>query len=153
MLPLVAALFLSFLPVAGHSMSTDSRLNAEATAMVRDAVTLLGQRGQRALLAQVSDPANKTFHKRGLFVLVWKRDGTLIGHGLGSKFLGQNLISVTDAKGVPFIRRSIETAIAGGGWVTYTSWDDPVSQDMSEWAMYVQPAGDLVIGVNVGPGP
>ncbi|MEM7751916.1 MAG: cache domain-containing protein [Pseudomonadota bacterium] len=154
MLRLVVVLVLSCVPLLAQAAGPDPRLSRDATVMVRDAVALYGKRGRSALLSQVSDRSNNSFHRNGLFVLVWQRDGTLVAHGLGSKFLGQNLMAVRDAKGMPFIRKSIETGIAGGGWVTYDSWDDPVSQDTSQWAMYVQPAGvDLVIGVGVGPRP
>ncbi len=123
---------------------------AEAVAMTKRAVAFLKEHGAEKAFAQFADPANATFHDRGLYIFVYDMNGTCVAHGNNPKLVNKNLRHMRDAEGKFIIGGFIGVAStrAGNGWVEY-KWPHPVTGAIEHKAGYVERHGELIIGSGI----
>lgn len=61
-----------------------------------------------------------------LYIFVSDFEGNIFAHGADHSHIGENRLDLKDPNGKYFIRRFIEIAKAGGGWVDYL-WENPMT--------------------------
>jgi signal transduction histidine kinase len=121
----------------------------EAVAMVKKAVALIKSDGKEKAFAAFSDPANKDFHDRDLYIYVYDLNGVAVAHGVNPKLVGKNLLDMKDNEGKPMIQEMVKVAKEkGSGWVDF-KWPNPVTKAVESKSGYVERAGDLLVGSGV----
>lgn len=66
----------------------------------------------------ISDRQDLTFHKGGLYLVVYDMEGLCLAHGSNVEFVGQNQWNRTDQDGALFVQDMIQKAQAdGSGWL------------------------------------
>lgn len=125
---------------------------AEAVAMVKRAQDMFKKDGADATFKAISDPSNKEFHDRDLYVYVYELSGLCVAHGARPALIGKNLIDIKDQDGNYLVRAHIEIAKGpGSGWVSY-KWPNPVNNKIEDKVSYVEKMGDnYFVGVGVYP--
>jgi cytochrome c len=125
---------------------------AEAVAMVKRAQEMFKKDGADATFKAISDPSNKEFHDRDLYVYVYELSGLCVAHGARPALIGKNLIDIKDQDGNYLVRAHIEIAKGpGSGWVSY-KWPNPVNNKIEDKVSYVEKVGDnYFVGVGVYP--
>lgn len=145
------SLLIGLVAFAPHFASADTSYGtaAEAKAMVERAVALLKQVGPEKAFAAFSDPANKDFHDRDLYVFVRSMDGNTVAHGVNKGMVGHTSLETKDADGKLYNKEIMDTANAkGSGWVDYR-WPNPVTKKIEPKSSFVEKTGDYVIGAGV----
>lgn len=118
----------------------------EAVAMVKKAVALVKAEGKDKAFAAISDPANKTFHDRDLYIYVYDLNGVALAHGNNPKMVGKPLITLKDYEGKPMIKEMVDVVKAkGSGWVDF-KWPNPVTKTVESKSGYVERVDDFLIG-------
>jgi cytochrome c len=122
----------------------------EAVAMVKRAQEMFKKDGADATFKAVSDPSNKEFHDRDLYVYVYTLSGVCVAHGARPALIGKNLIDLKDQDGNYLIRAHVEVAEgSGSGWVSY-KWPNPITNKIEDKTSYVEKMGDnYFVGVGV----
>nr|WP_229417354.1 cache domain-containing protein [Massilia sp. Root418] len=121
----------------------------EAVAMVKKAVALIKSDGKEKALAAISDPANKDFHDRDLYIYVYDLNGVAVAHGVNPKLVGKNLLDMKDNEGKAMIQEMVKVAKEkGSGWVDF-KWPNPVTKAVEAKSGYVERAGDLLVGSGI----
>ncbi|CAN7525277.1 cache domain-containing protein [Pseudoduganella sp. LjRoot289] len=121
----------------------------EAVAMVKKAAALIKSDGKDAAFAAISDPANKDFHDRDLYIYVYDLNGVAVAHGVNPKLVGKNLIDMKDNEGKAMIQEMVKVAKEkGSGWVDF-KWPNPVTKAIEAKSGYVEKAGDLLVGSGI----
>jgi signal transduction histidine kinase len=121
----------------------------EAVAMVKKAVALIKSDGKEKAFAAFSDPANKDFHDRDLYIYVYDLNGVAVAHGVNPKLVGKNLLDMKDNEGKPMIQEMVKVAKEkGSGWVDF-KWPNPVTKAVESKSGYVERAGDLLVGSGI----
>ena len=77
------------------------------------------------------------YESKEYFFIVDKQS-VFIVHGVNPKLEGQNFYDKTDSDGVPYIRRMVEVAAKGGGFVAYR-FPKPGSDDIAAKLSYAAP--------------
>jgi cytochrome c len=122
----------------------------EAVAMVKRAQEMFKKDGADATFKAVSDPANKEFHDRDLYVYIYNLSGLCVAHGARPALIGKNLIDLKDQDGNYLVRAHIDIATgSGSGWVSY-KWPNPLTNKIEDKTSYVEKLGDnYFVGVGV----
>jgi signal transduction histidine kinase len=121
----------------------------EAVAMVKKAVALIKSDGKEKAFAAISDPANKDFHDRDLYIYVYDLNGVAVAHGVNPKLVGKNLLDMKDNEGKAMIQEMVKVAKEkGSGWVDF-KWPNPVTKAVEAKSGYVERAGDLLVGSGI----
>jgi signal transduction histidine kinase len=117
--------------------------------MVKKAVALIKSDGKEKAFAAFSDPANKDFHDRDLYIYVYDLNGVAVAHGVNPKLVGKNLLDMKDNEGKPMIQEMVKVAKEkGNGWVDF-KWPNPVTKAVESKSGYVERAGDLLVGSGI----
>ncbi|WP_200953920.1 cache domain-containing protein [Massilia sp. Root351] len=141
------AISLGLLAVPAYSAEKGSA--NEAVAMVKKAVALIKSDGKEKAFAAISDPANKDFHDRDLYIYVYDMNGVAVAHGVNPKLVGKNLLDMKDNEGKAMIQEMVKVAKEkGSGWVDF-KWPNPVTKAVEAKSGYVERAGDLLVGSGV----
>jgi cytochrome c len=121
----------------------------DAVAMVKKAVALIKSDGKEKAFAAFSDPANKDFHDRDLYIYVYDLEGLSLAHGTNPKMVGKNLLNMKDVEGKPMISEMVKVAKEkGSGWVDY-KWPNPVTKAIEGKSGYVERVDDILVGSGV----
>lgn len=122
----------------------------EAVAMVKKAAALIKSAGKDKAFAAISDPANKDFHDRDLYVYVYDLNGVTLAHGNNSKMVGKNLLDLSDSEGKKMIKAMVDLAKspAGKGWVDF-KWPNPVTKSVEQKSGYIERVDDMLVGSGV----
>lgn len=121
----------------------------EAIAMVKKAVAMVKADGKDKTFAAISDPANKDFHDRDLYVFVYDMNGVAVAHGNNPKMVGRNLMSMKDNEGKAMIQEMVDVAKGKGkGWVDY-KWPNPATKTVDHKSSYVEKVDDILIGAGI----
>ena len=121
----------------------------EAVAMVKKAVALIKSDGKEKAFAAISDPANKDFHDRDLYIYVYDLNGVAVAHGVNPKLVGKNLLDMKDNEGKAMIQEMVKVAKEkGSGWVDF-KWPNPVTKAVEAKSGYVERTGDLLVGSGI----
>jgi cytochrome c len=133
-----------------HAGTAEFGTKDEAVAMVKRAQEMFKKDGADAVFKAVSDPSNKEFHDRDLYVYIYTLSGLCVAHGARPALIGKNLIDIKDQDGNYLIRAHIEMAKGpGSGWVSY-KWPNPITNKIEDKTSYVEKMGDdYFVGVGV----
>jgi signal transduction histidine kinase len=135
--------------LAAPAYAADKGSANEAVAMVKKAVALIKSDGKEKAFAAFSDPANKDFHDRDLYIYVYDLNGVAVAHGVNPKLVGKNLLDMKDNEGKPMIQEMVKVAREkGNGWVDF-KWPNPVTKAVESKSGYVERAGDLLVGSGI----
>ena len=119
----------------------------EAHAMVKRAVALYEQQGQRALALITSDPQH-LFAEKDMYVFAFNREGQYLAFGGNSSKLQVNLFRVPGLDG----RKLVSDAFSvgdNGGWVDYDI-TNPTSGKIEHKTSYIEIVNDnLVLGCGI----
>ena len=141
------AISLGLLAAPAHAAEKGSA--NEAVAMVKKAVALIKSDGKEKAFAAISDPANKDFHDRDLYIYVYDLNGVAVAHGVNPKLVGKNLLDMKDNEGKAMIQEMVKVAKEkGSGWVDF-KWPNPVTKAVEAKSGYVERAGDLLVGSGI----
>jgi signal transduction histidine kinase len=144
---LARSVFIALIAITpGLALAETNGTADEAKAMVDRAAAYLKQVGPEKAFAAFSDPANKDYHDRDLYVFVRSMDGNTVAHGVNKGMVGHTSLETKDADGKLYNKEIIETASAkGSGWVDYR-WPNPVTKKIEPKSSFVEKVGDYVIG-------
>ena len=145
-----AVICLAMLAPSLHASAADKGTADEAVAMVKKASALIKSAGKEKAFAAISDPANKEFHDRDLYVFVYDLNGLTLAHGNNPKMVGKNLIDLKDNDGKPIIKSMVEVAKspAGKGWVEF-KWPNPMTKAVEPKAGYIERVDDMLVGSGI----
>lgn len=133
----------------GTAAAADKASAADATAMVKKAVSYMKEVGKEKAFAEFANPANKDFHDRDLYIFVYDMNGKNLAHGNNPKMVGKNLLEMKDSEGKYIIKSFIETAnTKGKGWVDY-KWPNPVTQSVESKSGYIEKVDNLIVGTGI----
>ncbi len=141
---LVAAAF------STSAFAADRATAAEAIAMTTKAAGLIKSAGKEKAFAEFTDPKNKDFHDRDLYVYVYDMNGVALAHGNNPKMVGKNLLELKDQEGKAMIKEMITTAMsgAGKGWVDF-KWPNRISKTVEQKSGYVIRVDDMLVGSGI----
>ena len=143
---------LAFAALAVFSFTADAAefgTKAEAIAMVGRVQDMFKENGPAATFKAVSDPSNKSFHDRDLYVFIYNTSGVCVAHGTRPALIGKNLIDIKDQDGKYLIREMLDIAKGrGNGWVDY-KWPNPQTNKIEDKSSYIEKMGDYFVGVGV----
>jgi len=129
---IAAFAILAVTTVAAFSSSDEFGTREEAIAMVARVQEVYKTDGLQALIEQVNDIENASFHDRDLYVFIFDMNGVTAAHGVNPKLVGKSLIGIKDQNGVEFVREMVEIAQANGeGWVDY-HWPNPATKKLAQ---------------------
>jgi signal transduction histidine kinase len=135
--------------LAAPAYSAEKGTPNEAMAMVKKAVALIKSDGKEKAFAAISDPNNKDFHDRDLYIYVYDLNGVAVAHGVNQKLVGKNLLDMKDNEGKAMIQEMVKVAKEkGSGWVDF-KWPNPVSKVVESKSGYVEKAGDVLVGSGI----
>lgn len=133
---------------AGLIMSVqaqDRGSTEQAQAMVKRGIAHIKQFGKEKAFADFTNPANKEFHDRDLYLFVYDMQGLNLAHGANPKMQGKVLLDMK-AGDKFIIRDMIEIANkTGSGWVDY-QWPNPVSKALEAKSSYVEKYENYFVG-------
>lgn len=136
------AISLSMLALPVHAAEKGS--SSEAVAMVKKAAALIKADGKDKAFAAFSDPANKEYHDRDLYIYVYDMNGVALAHGVNPKMVGKNLLDMKDNEGKAMIQEMVKVAKGkGSGWVDF-KWPNPVTKAIEAKSGYVEKVDDTM---------
>jgi signal transduction histidine kinase len=145
----VALGFTVLLGNTGAALAADKGSADEAVAMVGKAAAMIKADGKEKAFAAFSDPNNKTFHDRDLYIFVYDLNGVAVAHGNNPKMVGKKLIDLKDNEGKPLIKEMVELAKSKGkGWVEY-KWPNPTTKAVEQKASYIEKVDDILVGSGI----
>jgi signal transduction histidine kinase len=131
------------------SSAAEFGTKAEAIAMVGRVQDMFKESGPAATFKAVSDPSDKSFHDRDLYVFIYNISGVCVAHGARPALIGKNLIDIKDQDGKYLIREMLDIAKGpGSGWVDY-KWPNPQTNKIEDKSSYIEKMGDYFVGVGV----
>lgn len=145
----VAAFGVSMLAVSSGALAARQGTAGEAVAMVQKAVALIKAKGKQKAFADISDPANTSFHDRDLYIYVYDMNGVAVAHGNNPGMVGRPLIGMVDTEGKFLIKEMVEVAkTKGKGWVDF-KWPNPMTKEVESKSGYVEKVGDILVGSGI----
>jgi cytochrome c len=141
--------FIVFAVFASSAPAAEFGTRDEAIAMVKRVQAMFKAKGPEATFKAVSDPADKDFHDRDLYVFIYDMKGLNLAHGARPALIGKTLIDLKDQDGKYLIREMIDIAKGpGNGWINY-KWPNPLTNKIEDKASYIELMGDYFIGVGI----
>ena len=120
------------------------RSKNDAKRWVEKAKQFYKSSGKRIALAEFTNP-NGAFVEDEMYIFVLGCKGTMLGHGVNDKYVGEEFIDLKDSEGKPFIREIVEAANANGnGWITY-KWYHPVVRKWLPKTVYFEKVDEMII--------
>lgn len=140
--------FLSTIAVAAALVITpafaaDHGTQAEATTMVKKAVSYLKVNGKEKTLAEISNNKGQ-FIDRDLYISVYDLNGNVLAHGTNAKLIGKDVSALKDADGKEFIKDIIGKAKSAGKGTSDYKWPNPVIKEIQAKTVYFEKADDMV---------
>lgn len=139
---LTATLACAALPIA--SANEGKATAAEATAMVKKAVSFIKSSGKDKGFAEITNKAGP-FNDRDLYIAVYGLDGTVRAHGANEKMVGKNLIDLKDVDGKAFVKERVEMAATKASFWQDYKFTNPVSRRIEQKSMYCEKLDDAVV--------
>lgn len=132
----------------GVARAADSGTKDEAVAMVKKAIELIKANGNEKAFEEISNPSGQ-FVDRDLYVVVYDMSGKCLAHGANQKMIGRDLLDNKDVDGKEFMKERVEMMkTQASGWQDY-KFRNPVNNQIEPKSMYVERAGDLIVGCGV----
>lgn len=107
----------------------------DVVALVEKAVEYIKTHGKEKALEEFMN-VDGEFIQGELYVFADAFDGTALATIANPEFVGQNLMDVTDSRGMNIMPKMIEIAKQGSGWLEYF-WTNPVSKKDERKLTYV----------------
>lgn len=121
---------------------------AEATSMVKKAVSYIKEQGKEKALMEINNPAG-IFKKGELYIFVTDMQGKMLAHGANAKLVGKDLIDLKDSDGKLFVKEYTQVAkTKGSGWSDY-KWVNPSTKAIELKSTYVERVDDIVVGCGI----
>jgi len=139
-------------PAVIAPVQTADGQNASLSRFVESAAAYAKQSGSDAAIREFNN-LNGTFTKGDRFIIAFGMDGTMLAQPFQPTMHGTNRANETDMNGVMHIRRMIELAGEGGGWVYFVTKSPDHNPELK--LTYVQPvdstwfiaSGDYLSGI------
>lgn len=124
----------------------------EAVALVEKALLFLDKNGKEASYKKFSDPEDKTFRHKDLYIFVITLDGkgTFVAHGSKPILIGRDMIELKDARGTPLVKEFVTVAKGKKeGWVDYY-WPHPITKkNMSKSSFIKNYKDEVLVGAGI----
>lgn len=115
---------------------------AEAVAMVHDAIAYMKANGKEKTIAEVNNPKGK-FISRDLYITIFDMEGKNLAHGANPKLVGKNLAELKDVNGKFYMKERLEILKTKNlGWSTYI-WPNPLTKELESKTTYFERYGDV----------
>ena len=122
----------------------ESNSQDQSQQWVENAKNYYRSTGRKLALAEFSDP-NGMFVRDEMYIFVLDFEGTMLAHGINSKYVGENFTEVKDPDGRFFIKEIIEAAnMEPNGWVEY-KWFNPATKEWDSKTTYFEVVDDLIL--------
>lgn len=149
---IAAALLGAQLALPGIVMAAADRgSEAEAQAMVKQAVALVKSAGPEKAYKTFTDHPDGAFKDRDLYVFVYDFEGNCLAQGANPKMVGKNLITMKDADGNALIKGMIDLVKSkGSGWYGPYKFNNPNTNTYEPKKSYCeQGAGNTMVCVGI----
>ena len=130
----------------------DSATKEEVIAKVKEAATMITNKGQDAAFKEINNKKGK-FVWKDTYVFVFDLEGTLVAHPFTPHNIGNNQINFRDKSDPP--RQPIKDMVdiakgKGEGWVKYM-WYKPREKTLSKKISYINrvPGQNLLVGAGI----
>jgi cytochrome c len=132
----------------GVAAAADTGSKDEAVAMVKKAVDFIKANGADKAYAEFSNPKGQ-FVDRDLYIAVYDMTGKCVAHGANAKMIGRDLMDNKDVDGKEFVKERVDMMKKQpSGWQDY-KFRNPTSNQVEPKAMYVERAGDVIVGCGI----
>lgn len=123
----------------------------EARAMLDKGIAYIKAHGSEEAFKAFSDPANKEFHDRDLYLYAYDFKGVNIAHGANPKMIGKNLYELKDTNGKVIIKEMIDLAKSKGDGTTEYMWTNPETKSLQTKLGFVAriPGQDAFLGTGI----
>lgn len=123
---IAVALLGAQLAVSAGALAAEHGNEAEAQAMVKQAVALIKSAGPEKAYKTFTDHPDGAFKDRDMYVFVYDFDGNCLAQGANPKMVGKNLIGMKDVDGNAFIKGEIDLVKSkGSGWYGPYKFNNP----------------------------
>ena len=120
------------------SFAADKANAKEAKLMVENALVHIKKVGVAQAFKDFSNPSDKEWHDRDLYLFAYSLNGENLAHGTNSRLINRNLIDLKTPDGIYLIKEMINIAInKGDGWIDY-DWPHPDSRKIERKSGYVK---------------
>lgn len=140
-----AALCAALMTMTSAQAAEGGASKDDAIAMVKKGVAQIKAQGGDKTYAAIIDKADKEFHDRDLYLVVYGLDGTVKAHGANSKMVGKNLIDLKDIDGKPFVRERMEMAQKQASFWQDYKFTNPESKKIEPKSMYCERLEQTVV--------
>lgn len=123
----------------------------EALAMLDRGMAYIKAHGSEEAFKAFSDPANKEFHDRDLYIYAYDFKAVNVAHGANKAMIGKNFMEFKDAGGKLLIPEMIEIAKTKGSGSTDFLWTNPETKKIQSKTGYIKriPGQDVFIGTGI----
>ena len=140
---LVAAIAVA-VGISTPAWSAEFATKDEAVAMVKKAVTFIGQQGADKAYAEFGNKGGQ-FTDRDLYVVVYGLDGKVLAHGANAKLVGKELIDAQDVDGKYYVKERTELARKQADFWQDYKFVNPVSKKIEPKQMYCQRLAETAV--------
>lgn len=136
--------------ISASALAQDHGTPDEARALVNAALGHIKKVGNTQAFKDFTlDKA--TWVKKDLYIFVFDTQGIMLAHGANGRLIGNNLSTLKDQKGKPFVRELIDLAATQGeGWVDY-EWAHPVTKKIEKKSTFTKRIpgfnGSILVGI------
>lgn len=123
----------------------------EALSMLDRGVAYIKAHGAEEAFKAFSDPANKEFHDRDLYLYAYNFKGVNLAHGANAKMIGKNFYELKDVGGKVIIQEMIDLAKSKGTGNTEYMWTNPETKKVQAKLGFVAkiPGQDAFLGTGI----
>jgi cytochrome c len=143
--------FIGLFLILGYCVSyaAEGGTKDQAVAMVKKAIDYMKANGNEKAFAAFSDPKDKLFHDRDLYIVVYDMNAKCLAHGQKKSMVGKELIDFKDVDGKAFMKERVALMKANKtAWQEY-KFRNPVTKKIEPKEMYLERVGDLIVGCGV----
>jgi signal transduction histidine kinase len=139
-----AGLFFSLVLAAPLSFAAEKFASKDDAEMIVAMAAKMIATHRDETFQEINSKSRRWIHA-DLYPVVYDMDGKCLAHGLNEKFVGKNLINLTDADGKQFIRERIQLARTQGKFWQDYKFTDPVSKKVLPKTAYCETSGKFII--------
>lgn len=147
---LIVTAVISLFLFIGHSAvyAADAGTKEEAVAMVKKAIEYMKASGNEKAFEEFTNTKGK-FIDRDLYIVVYDMNAKCLAHGQKKSMVGMDLIDFKDVDGKEYMKERLDLMKKNQtAWQEY-KFMNPVSKQIEPKLMYLERAGDLVVGCGV----
>jgi len=108
---------------------------AEVKRLVREAAKFAKSVGKKKALAEFNNPKGR-FVKGEFYIFALSMEGVTLANYKAKRLIGKNTYNLRDLNREYFIRKFIQTAKSGDGWVSYY-WKHPTQKRVAKKSSYI----------------